>query len=125
MRIYENYDVWKLAHSFILKIYTTTECFPKEEIYGLRSQIRRASASINLNIAEGCGRDSDVEFKRFLIIARGSASETEYILLLAKDLNFLTNEIYTELHSEVEHIKKKLTKLILKIDNDINSNPKQ
>jgi len=66
MRYFKKYDIWKLSHSFTLKIYDVTKSYPKEEIYGMISQIRRASSSIPTNISEGCGRDSDAEFNRFL-----------------------------------------------------------
>lgn len=118
MRNYKNYEVWSLAHSFILKIYNISKSFPKEETYGLVSQLRRASSSINLNIAEGCGRETDMEFKRFLSIALGSAFETEYILLLSKDLNYISQQEFLELSQNIESIKMKLSKLILKINND-------
>ena len=78
--------VWVKAHEVTLAIYQCTRNFPREEIYGLTSQMRRAAASIAANIAEGCGRRSDAELHRFLQIARGSARELEYHLLLARDL---------------------------------------
>lgn len=89
MRDFKKYDIWKLSHLLTLKIYEITKTFPKDEVYGLISQIRRASVSITTNISEGCGRDSDLEFNRFLTIALGSASEVEYLLLLSKDLNYV------------------------------------
>ena len=73
MRDFKKYDIWKLSHVFTLKTYELTKSFPKDEIYGLTSQLRRASSSIPTNISEGCGRDSDAEFNRFLTIALGSA----------------------------------------------------
>lgn len=121
MRNYKNYEVWNLTHSFILKIYEISKKFPKDEFYGLASQLRRASSSINLNIAEGCGRETDMEFKRFLSIALGSAFETEYILLLSKDLKYISEQEFVELSQNIESIKMKLSKLILKISNDIKS----
>jgi four helix bundle protein len=75
-----------------LAVYKITAQFPKEELYGLTSQIRRASMSIPTNIAEGCGQNTDAQFARFLQIALGSASETEYQLLLSHDLGFLNTE---------------------------------
>jgi four helix bundle protein len=86
MEDFKNLKVWAKAHQLTLAIYQCTRKFPMEEIYGLTSQILRASASIGANVAEGCGGRSDPEMKRFVQIARGSASELEYHLLLARDL---------------------------------------
>ena len=97
MRDYKKYDIWKLSHLLTLEVYKITESFPKEEIFGLTSQIRRASSSIGINIVEGCGRGSDEDFKRFLRNASGSAFEVEYILLLSKDLNYISEEKFIEL----------------------------
>ena len=120
MRDYKKYDIWKLSHFLTLEIYKITEGFPKEEVFGLTSQIRRASSSIGINIVEGCGRGSDEDFKRFLRNASGSAFEVEYILLLSKDLNYISEEKFLELSPKVEELKMKISKLILKIEEDIN-----
>ncbi len=119
MRDYKKYDIWKLSHLLTLEVYKITESFPKEEIFGLTSQIRRASSSIGINIVEGCGRGSDVDFKRFLRNASGSAFEVEYILLLSKDLNYISEEKFLELSPKAEELKMKISKLILKIEEDI------
>ncbi|WP_317133530.1 four helix bundle protein [Flavobacterium humi] len=79
MRDFKKYEIWQMSHDFTLEIYKITSQYPKEEIYGLISQIRRASSSIPTNISEGCGRNSDNEFNQFLNIALGSANETEYL----------------------------------------------
>ncbi len=121
MRNFKNYDVWKLSHQLVLKIYEITEKFPKSETYGLTSQFRRAAMSISLNIAEGCGRGSDLDFKKFLIIAFGSANETEYCIILSKDLKYIEEEKYQELNTDIEGVKMKLAKLISKIHSDINN----
>ncbi|MFW6122908.1 MAG: four helix bundle protein [Thermodesulfobacteriota bacterium] len=89
MRDFRKQKVWEKSHSLTLEIYKVTEKFPREEIYGLTSQSRRSCSSIPANIAEGCGKDGDADFARYLQIARGSASDLEYHLLLAKDLGFL------------------------------------
>ena len=102
MRDYKKYDIWKLSHFLTLEIYKITEDFPKEEVFGLTSQIRRASSSIGINIVEGCGRGSDEDFKRFLRNASGSAFEVEYILLLSKDLNYISEEKFLELSPKAE-----------------------
>jgi four helix bundle protein len=78
--------VWQKAHQLTLEVYQITATFPRQELYGLTSQLRRSCASIPANLAEGCGRNSDAEFARFCSIAMGSASELEYHLLLARDL---------------------------------------
>ncbi|MGB4446971.1 hypothetical protein SDC9_00965 [bioreactor metagenome] len=119
MRDYKKYDIWKLSHLLTLEVYKITESFPKEEIFGLTSQIRRASSSIGINIVEGCGRGSDEDFKRFLRNASGSAFEVEYILLLSKDLNYISEEKFLELSPKAEELKMKISKLILKIEEDI------
>ena len=120
MRDYKKYDIWKLSHFLTLEIYKITEGFPKEEVFGLTSQIRRASSSVGINIVEGCGRGSDEDFKRFLRNASGSAFEVEYILLLSKDLNYISEEKFLELSPKAEELKIKISKLILKIEEYIN-----
>ena len=88
-----------------------TASFPREELYGLTSQLRRASTSIGANIAEGCGKDSDREFGRFLGIALGSASELEYLLLLSHDLSLLGTESFETLIGLTVEIKRMLASL--------------
>ena len=112
MRDFHQYKVWSRGHQLALSIYKETKSFPKEELFGLTSQIRRASMSIPSNIAEGCGRRSDAEFAYYLNIAAGSASEVEEELLLAYDLEFLDKESYLPLDKEVKEIKAMLSKLI-------------
>jgi len=116
MRDFKKYDIWQLSHQITLKIYTITNSFPKDETYTLISQIRRSSMSIPTNIAEGCGRNSDKEFNQFLNIALGSASETEYLILLAKDLNYLDDSIYESLMQEINVIKSKIYTLKNKLN---------
>jgi four helix bundle protein len=111
MENFKNLKVWTKAHGLTLTVYEATRCFPKEEIYGLTSQIRRAAASIGANIAEGCGRRSDPEMKRFIQIARGSASELEYHLLLARDLGLLTADDFIDLEGKVLEIERMLAVL--------------
>jgi len=101
--------VWEKAHHLTLEIYRITATFPRTETYGLTSQIRRAGASICANLAEGCGPDGDVELARFCGIARGSASELEYHLLLARDLHFLEARDHDHLAQETTEIKRMLT----------------
>ena len=89
--------------------------FPREETYGLTAQIRRAASSIPSNIAEGCGRDGDAELARFCIIARGSATELDYQLLLARDLTLLHPDDYEQLSQQTIQIKRMLTVLVQKL----------
>ena len=98
-----------------MAIYHITASFPREETYGLTSQIRRAASSIPSNIAEGCGRDGDAELARFCTIAKGSASELEYQLLLARDLKLLQPNDYETLSQQTVEIKRMLTVLVLKL----------
>ena len=116
MRDFRNLTVWSRSHTFVINVYQITRKFPKEEIYGLTSQIRRAAMSIPTNIAEGCGRKSDADFCRFLQISVGSASEVDYELQLAYELGYLTETEYDELAKEVVEIRKMIAQLIDKTD---------
>ena len=118
MKDFKKQKVWEKSHSLTLAIYQATNKFPKDEMYGLRSQIRRASASIPANIAEGCGRYGDAEFSRFLYIAMGSACELEYHLLPGRDLGFLNDPDYERLNLEVVEVKRMLTGFIKKLNAD-------
>lgn len=111
MRDFKKYDIWQLSHSLTLEVYKTTSNSPKEELYGLTSQIRRASSSIPTNISEGCGRNSDKEFNQYLNIALGSACETEYLLILSKDLQYINIDIFVHLEKEINVIKSKIYNL--------------
>ena len=115
MKNFKSLLVWEKAHLLVLEIYKITAILPKEENYGMTSQIRRATSSIPTNIAEGCGRGSDADFKRFLQIAFGSASEVEYLLILCKDLKYINEDIYVNLNFKIEEIKKMLSALIIKL----------
>ncbi|MGA3287167.1 MAG: four helix bundle protein [Bacteroidota bacterium] len=115
MKDFRNLEVWDRAHKLALEAYKVTRHFPKEELYGLTNQIRRSSSSIPTNIAEGCGRGSDAEFHRFLIIAMGSASELEYLAILARDLEYLNTTQYNELEQEIIIVRKMLNALIQKV----------
>jgi four helix bundle protein len=102
MKDFRDLKVWDKSHQLTLACYEATGGFPKQEIFGLVSQIRRCSSSVAANIAEGCGRRGNGEFHRFLQIAMGSASELEYHLLLSKDLKFLAPTDHQRLHAQVE-----------------------
>ena len=112
MKDFRQLKVREKSHQLALAVYKVTAKFPKEELYGLTSQIRRASMSIPTNIAEGCGRNTDAEFARFLQIAMGSASETEYQLLLSHDLGFLPKPQYDQLNTDVTKVKRMLASLL-------------
>ncbi len=108
MRDFRNLKVWEKAHHLTLQIYTIRKNFPSDERFGLTAQLRRAAASVPTNIAEGCGRDSERELARFMSFAAGSASEVEYQLLLACDLNYMQDETYRELNQQVNEVKRML-----------------
>jgi four helix bundle protein len=111
MEDFKDLRVWVKAHELTLKVYQKTRCFPKEELYGLTSQMRRSAASVGANIAEGCGRRSDGEMRRFVQIARGSASELEYHLMLARDLQFLQGVEFQDLEAKVLEVQRMLASL--------------
>ena len=115
MKDFRKLSVLEKSHSLVIEIYKITASFPKNETFGLTSQIRRACASIPANIAEGCGRDGETELARFLQIALGSASELEYHILLARDLTFLDEKSYDNLNNRVTEVKRMLTSLIQKL----------
>ena len=115
MRNFKKLDVWFKSHQLTLEIYKVTQNFPDDERFGLTSQIRRASASIPTNLAEGCGRDSDAELKRFCHIAMGSANEVEYQLILARDLGYIETADYQALCDKVIEVKRMLTGYIKSI----------
>jgi len=115
LRDFRELKVWKKGHELAVDIYRITSSFPREEMYGLTSQIRRSSVSIPANIAEGCGRDSEAEFSRFLTIAAGSASELEYYIVLSNELKLLKLDDHTRLYQQVIEIKKMLTTLTKKL----------
>ena len=118
MKDFRKLQVWEKAHPLALTLYPVTASFPRDETYGLASQIRRAASSIPSNIAEGCGRDGDAELSRFCTIARGSASELEYQLLLARDLKLIQPHDYEQLAQRTTEIKRMLTVLVQKLNAD-------
>jgi len=107
--------VWQKSHGMALSIYRATTPFPEPERYGIPSQMRRAAFSIPSNIAEGCGRAGRVELRQYLHVSLGSASELDYFLLLARDLQFLTPRQYEELEARIHEIKLMLAGLIRKV----------
>lgn len=112
MANFKELSVWQKSIDFVTEIYRVSEAFPKGEIYGLTSQIRRASISIPSNIAEGNSRRSKPDYLQFLKIARGSCAELETQLIISKNLNFLTEAEYIKLNSDIIEISKMLNGLI-------------
>ena len=106
MRDFQELSIWQRSHLLTLKIYSITKDFPKDEMFGLTSQMRRSSSSVPTNIAEGCGRNSNPELNRFLIIAAGSSSELQYQLILSKDLGYIIESIFKEHYDEIIQIRK-------------------
>jgi len=115
MRNYKDLRVWEEAHRLTLSVYKATQGFPKEERFGLTSQMRRPSASIAANLAEGCGRRSDSEMARYVHIAMGSGAELSYHTLLARDLGFMKNEEHAELNANLERTMRMLSALSAKV----------
>ena len=115
MKNFRDLQVWDKAHKLTLEAYKVTQGFPREELYGLTSQIRRSSASIGANIAEGCGRRGNGDFHRFLQNAMGSASELEYHILLAHDLGILPPPKFKDLNTNIVEVKRMLSALIRKL----------
>ncbi len=118
MRDFRDLKVWQKAYTVTLATCRATEAFPREERFGLTSQVRRAAASIVANIAEGCGRDGETELARFCQIVMGSASELECELMLTRDLGFLTSEEYERLANDVTEVKRMLTSFVQKLRAD-------
>jgi four helix bundle protein len=117
MRDFRQIKVWEKSHQLTVEIYLLTRAFPREELFGLTSQIRRSCASIPANIAEGCGRGSNKEYAYFLQIAMGSATELDYHILLAKDVGYLNEIIYNKHYNQILEIKRMLASLLQKVRN--------
>ncbi len=118
MRDFKTLSVWQKAHRLTLNVYKVSTSFPKGEIYGLTSQMRRASVSVASNIAEGCGRGSDAEMAHFMSIATGSASELQCQILLAGDLGFLDGSTSVDLEAQVIELKKMISSFIKRLKTD-------
>lgn len=109
---WKDLKVWQKAHAIVLEIYKITKKFPKEEMFGIVSQIRRSSSSVPTNIVEGQSRNTTKEYLQFLYNARGSVEETRYHLFLAKDLDYLNETEYMTLENQYEEVSKMLNALI-------------
>lgn len=117
MQNYQDLNVWQKSHQLVLEVYQITNQFPKNEMFGLTSQMRRASVSIPANLAEGCGKKGTNDIANFFQISLGSLHETEYYLLLSKDLQYITNEVFESRNAEIKEIKAMLVSLIKKVRN--------
>jgi len=118
MRDFKRYEVWQLGRKFCVKVYSITKTYPKDELYGMISQIRRASLSIPTNISEGAGRFGDKEFANFVNIALGSAHEVENLLIISQDLEYISEDVFKEMDEEINLIKKKLYHFHQKLKNN-------
>lgn len=118
MKDFRKLGVWMKGHRLTLDVYQATKAFPKDKRFGLVSQMRRSSASIPTNIAEGCGRSGDPELARFLQIAMGSASELEYQFILAKDLGYLQEASFISFLDDATQVKKMLASFIRTLNAD-------
>lgn len=116
MQNFHDLKVWQKSHQLTLAVYQATKGFPREEMFGLTSQARRAASSVPANIAEGCGRGSDPDFKRFLHVAMGSACELQYHLLLSRDLEYLKCDDWNTLDQQSAEVKRMLSSLIQVVD---------
>lgn len=116
MQDFKQLKVWQRSHQLTLEVYQATQSFPKEEMYGLTSQVRRAAASVPANIAEGCGRETETELARFLDIAGGSANELEYHLLLARDLGYLDRAAHDRLNGIVVETRRMLSSFTARVE---------
>lgn len=115
MKDFRELKIWQSSHALVLEVYRLTKDFPKEELFGLTSQMRRAGSSIPANIAEGCGRDGDPELKRFFSIAPGSACELDYHVLLASDLGYIHSAEAKPLVAEILELRRMLGGFIQKL----------
>jgi four helix bundle protein len=108
MKDYRKLNVWQVSRAMTLTVYRTSKSFPKDELFALTSQIRRAAASVPANLAEGCGREGDAEFKRFVTIALGSACELDYHVLLATELGYIEPAVSNALAAEILQLRRML-----------------
>jgi four helix bundle protein len=118
MQRFTDLRVWQRSHKLVLDIYRLTRQFPSNETYGLTSQLRRAAASVPTNLAEGSKRLSNVEYARFVNIAEGSLAETEYLLMLSRDLGLLGQDAATATLKEVSQIARMLSALRTKVEQE-------
>jgi len=115
MKNFRDLQIWHRSHALTLEVYRITRAFPKSKLHGLVSQMRRSSSSVPTNIAEGCGRNTEKAFARFLYNAMGSASELEYQLILVCDLEYIPRDTHEKTNSELAEIKRMLNAFIQKL----------
>lgn len=115
MRDFRQLRVWEDAHQLTLEVYRLTKTFPKEELFALTNQLRRASVSVGSNIAEGCGRGSNKDYAHFLQMAIGSAFEVDYQIYLAKDLAYMNDENYKIISGKIDSLKRQFASLLQKV----------
>ncbi|WP_457636416.1 four helix bundle protein [Persephonella sp.] len=118
---HKDLEVWKESIELVKLIYTITEEFPKSELYGLTSQLRRSAISVPSNIAEGCARNSDKELIQFLYISLASLAELETQIVIAKELSYLNNLDNIDIENKITSVKKMLLGLIKYLKNKVNS----
>ena len=118
MRDFRELKVWQKAHHLTLSVYRHSRGFPAEERFGLTAHLRKSATSVPSNIAEGCGRNTEKELARLFSIAAGSASELEYQLLLAHDLEYLPRDAYTGLNEQVAEVKRMLYRFMQSLSSD-------
>ena len=118
MRDFKELKVWQKAHQLVLAVYRESTAFPPEERFGLTAHLRKTALSIPSNIAEGCGRETERELGRFLSIAAGSASELDYQLLLARDLEYLHADTHCLLTEQVSEVRRMLFRFLQSLEAD-------
>jgi four helix bundle protein len=115
MRDFTKLEIWQRSHQLTVKIYLLSKSFPKDEMFGLTSQMRRSASSVPTNIAEGCGRSTNPQTRNFFDIALGSLSELQYQIMLCKDLNFIPESFAAELLAEANEIRRMIYAYIQKL----------
>jgi four helix bundle protein len=116
MRDFRELKVWQVGHELALNVYKVTASFPRTEADGITAQLRRAAVSVGANIAEGSGRNTDAAMRQFLVIAHGSVSELQYLLLIAGDLGYLEPVVITTLHDRTKDLRRMLNGFSRRLD---------
>src|SRR5215472_572792 len=124
MRNYRDLQVWSKAHDLTLELYRVSRGFPREEMFGVTSELRRAAVSVGANLAEGCGRRTGTELARFVRVAMGSARELDYHLLLCRDLGFMKNDDFERTATGLTEVRKMLTSFLSAVEKQIETQSK-
>jgi four helix bundle protein len=119
MQRFTELRVWQRSHQLVLEIYQLTEGFPQQELYGVTSQLRRAAVSVPSNIAEGSKRKQPQDYARFLNIAESSLCETEYFIILSRDLGYLDEETALKIFQEIDEIARMLNALRERVERSV------